>query len=216
MQDLASRPIGRRSWWRSTPHVCLVLFGAVWIALAIAPWDRGAWVLENAPTVVGVGATVLTFRRFRFSDRAYVQATLFLLLHTIGSHFTYSETPMGDWLSDAMGLGRNHYDRLVHFAFGALMLRATREVFFRPPAAMPRQRELWISVALISAWGCGYELLEWLTASVVDPLAGTAFLGTQGDPWDAQKDLLAAACGSFVGAALEAMPFTKRDGARAA
>lgn len=185
------------------PQACLAFFVTLWVLLAVAPLDRATWALENIPTGIAVPLAIVTFRRFRFSDRAYVRATLFLLLHTIGSHYTYSTTPPGVWLQLALGLSRNHYDRIVHAAFGVLMLTPTRELFFRAPAMVPFGRQLGISIGLIAAWGAGYEILEWLTAIVADPASGTAFLGTQGDPWDAQKDLLAACSGSVVGAFLE-------------
>ena len=187
----------------ATPYLCLATFAAGWVLLAIAPWDRATWMLENIPTLIAVPLAVATFRRFRFSDRAYVHATIFLLLHTLGSHYTYSTTPIGDWMRAMLGLGRNHYDRVVHFSFGLLMLAPSRERFFRPPAVVPVDRQVGLSIALIAAWGCGYEILEWLIAIVADPTAGIAFLGTQGDPWDSQKDLLAAVAGALVGAIIE-------------
>jgi putative membrane protein len=181
----------------------LVVFALIWLALAIAPWERGAWLLENMLTAVAVPLAIGTFRRFRFSDRAYVQATAFLLLHTLGSHYTYSRTPLGDLGRAVFGLTRNHYDRAVHFAFGLLMLSACRELFFRSPARMPFGRQLGLSLALIAAFSGFYEMLEWLTAIAADPAAGIAFLGTQGDVWDAQKDSACAIAGAVLGAMLE-------------
>ncbi len=186
------------------PKFCLSFFASAWLLLAIAPWNRGAWLLENLPTVAGLAFLVATFKRFRFSDRAYLQITLFLLLHTLGSHYTYSATPIGDWVRDVFQLGRNHYDRVVHFAFGALLLLPNRELIFRPPARAPWARQLVVSVAMIAAWSAGYEILEWWTARLADPSAGTAFLGTQGDDWDAQKDMCCAVTGAVLAAMLEA------------
>lgn len=188
------------------PALCLVVFLVAWSALAIAPRNREDWLLENLPTFVAVPLVVWGSRRFRFSDRAYVQGTLFLVLHTIGSHYTYSEVPLGSWLRDALGLARNHYDRLVHCAFGALMLRPIRELGF----GRGRQRRpgevgtLYFSVAGVALWSMLYEIAEWLTARLVDPAAGTAFLGTQGDPWDAEKDMACAFVGALTAAAVEA------------
>jgi len=181
----------------------------LWLLLAIAPWERGAWLLENILTVVSVPLAIVTFRRFRFSDRSYVQGTAFLVLHTIGSHYTYARTPLGDLARAALGLSRNHYDRAVHFAFGLLMLSACRELFFRPPARMPFGRQLGLSVALVAAFGGAYETMEWLTAIVADPKAGIAFLGIQGDVWDAQKDFVSAVAGAVLACLLELRLMTK-------
>ena len=174
----------------------------VWTALAIAPTYRADWLLENVPTFIGVPIAVLGYRRFRFSDRAYVQATIFLVLHTIGSHYTYSEVPLGNWVRDALGLARNHYDRVVHFAFGLLMVRPIREIGFRDRPLRPFAT-FYFSVAGAALWSLLYEVLEWLVASVADPAAGTAYLGTQGDPWDAEKDMALATLGAVLAALVE-------------
>jgi len=189
------------------PIACLGVFLVVWTALAIAPRFRADWLLENYPTFIAVPALVWGWRRFRFSNRAYVQGTLFLLLHTVGSHYTYSEVPVGDWVRDAFGLARNHYDRLVHFAFGALLLRPIRELGFgrgrrRAPGELAT---LYFSVSGVAFWSMLYEIVEWVTARIADPAAGTAYLGTQGDPWDAEKDMACALVGSLLAAGVEAL-----------
>jgi putative membrane protein len=141
-------------------------------------------------------------RRRPLSDVAYVQVAVFLSLHTIGSHYTYSEVPLGDWLRDALGLARNHYDRLVHFAFGLLLLRPLRELVLEPAPALGRAAVAWLSVAQILACSAIYELIEWMVATIADPAAGTAYLGTQGDQWDAQRDMLCAAAGALLALAI--------------
>ncbi len=180
------------------PLGCLLVFGVVWSSLAVAPSYRDAWLLENLLNFIAVPTLVLTYRRFRFSDRAYVQMTGFLLLHAVGSHYTYSEVPAGAWVQDLLGLSRNHYDRLVHFAFGALMLRPLRELSLGTAVGLGPIALAWLGVAGIAACSVAYETLEWLTAITVDPDAGTAFLGTQGDPWDAQKDSALACAGALL------------------
>jgi putative membrane protein len=187
----------------SSPAACLAVFLAVWTALAIAPRYRADWLLENLPIFIGVPLAVLGYRRFRFSNRAYVQATVFLILHTIGSHYTYSEVPLGDWMRDALHLSRNHYDRLVHFAFGALMLRPVRELGFSHGRTPGRLAELYFSAAGVACWSAIYEIVEWLVAASADPAAGTAYLGTQGDVWDAQKDMALALGGALLAIGLE-------------
>lgn len=179
------------------PLACLVVFAVVWTALGIAPSYREHWVLENLPVFLAVPPAIFTYRRFRFSDRAYVQMTVFLILHSVGAHYTYSEVPAGAWLSELFGWSRNHYDRFVHFAFGVLLLRPVRELAFRPGREPGPWAVALLGVAAVGALSASYEIIEWLTAIVADPQAGTAFLGTQGDEWDAQKDM-ALACGGGV------------------
>ena len=188
---------------------CLTVFAVVWSALAIAPSYRADWLLENAPTFIGVPLAVAGYRRFRFSDRAYVQATLFLVLHSIGAHYTYSEVPFGAWMQNAFGLGRNHFDRLVHFSFGLLMLRPVRELGFRPGRAPGRVALFYFSVAGVALWSLLYEVVEWAVAAVVDPAAGTAYLGTQGDAWDAEKDMALAVLGGVIAATYEIFPLRR-------
>lgn len=195
------------------PGWCLAVFSLVWIGSGIAPRHREDWLLENLPTAIAVPAAVWGYRRFRFSDRAYVQATAFAILHAIGSHYTYSEVPAGDWARALLGLSRNHYDRFVHFAFGLLMLRPVRELGFwrgRPG----RFGELAFAVAGVGLWSVLYEIAEWTIASIVDPSAGTAFLGTQGDQWDAQKDMACALAGALLAAGVERALDRRRAGRR--
>jgi putative membrane protein len=133
--------------------------------------------------------------------------SVFMLLHAIGGHYTYAQVPLGDWLKDALGLSRNHFDRVVHFSFGLLLMRPMRELGFRNAPHLGRFAKLYFSVAGIGLWSMAYEILEWLVAIIVDPAAGTAYLGTQGDVWDAQKDMACALVGALVAAL-----FQYRDG----
>jgi len=199
----AAPEVAARSDAHAVPAACLALFLVVWTGLAIAPRYRADWVLENLLSFVGVPLAVLGYRRFRFSNRAYIQATTFLILHTIGSHYTYSEVPFGDWMRDLLHLSRNHYDRLVHLAFGVLMLRPVRELGFSRGRTPGRVAVLYFSAAGVACWSAFYEVVEWLVAAVADPAAGTAYLGTQGDVWDAQKDMALALCGALLASGLE-------------
>jgi putative membrane protein len=188
---------------RVIPVLCLAVFTLVWLPLAIAPRNRADWLLENLLTFAAVPVAVASYRKRPLSDAAYVQGTAFMILHTVGSHYTYSEVPAGDWLRDAFGLARNHYDRLVHFAFGLLMLQPLRETVMRQPERLAPLTAAWLSVAQILACSAAYELIEWAVAAWVDPAAGTAYLGTQGDQWDAQKDMACAAVGAVLAALRE-------------
>jgi putative membrane protein len=178
----------------------LIAFLAFWSALAVSPRYRDDWILENLPTMVAVPVVVFAHRRFRFSDRAYVQGTVFLALHTIGSHYTYSEVPLGDWVRDALAQTRNHYDRLVHLAFGVLLYRPVQELAFHRSARVGAFARRYLTFTAVASWSLLYEVLEWLVAVRVDPAAGTAFLGTQGDGWDAPKDMALACLGALVAA----------------
>src|SRR4029453_3001038 len=147
----------------------------------------------------------------RFSDRSYVQMTIFLILHTIGSHYTYSEVPIGNWARDTLGLARNHYDRVVPFCFGFLMLRPVRELGFWRGRPGPVS-ELTFCVAAVALWSVLYEAVEWAVAAIVDPAAGTAYLGTEGDQWDAQKAMTLAVGGAVRAAILEWQLDRRRPG----
>lgn len=187
----------------TVPAVCLGLWLVVWVACAISPHDRTDWLLENLLTFAGVGFLAGTFRWFRFSDRAYVLITIFMVLHAIGGHYTYSEVPIGYWLKDWLGLERNHFDRVVHFSFGLLMLRPMREIGFRNDPHLGRWAKLYFCTAGVGLWSMVYEVIEWVVATIVDPSAGTAYLGTQGDVWDAQKDMGLALLGAFIASAFQ-------------
>jgi putative membrane protein len=185
------------------PCLLLGLFAVLWALLAIAPWYRQDWLLENLLVFVAVPVLVFTARSLRFSNFAYTCLFLFFVLHEIGAHYTYSEVPWRDWLQSA-GIdgtrftGRNHYDRLVHFAYGLLMLPATWELFQQRAPATRIWRYL-MPVMFIMGHSVVYELIEWAAAEAFGGDLGEAYLGTQGDTWDAQKDMALASLGAVLG-----------------
>lgn len=186
------------------PQVLLAGYLVIWLWLAIAPVDRRDWMLENILAVTFVTILVVTYRRFRFSDLSYVLLTAFLLLHAIGAHYTYSEVPLGFWLRDGLGLVRNHFDRFVHFAYGVLLVVPIREWLTRSAGV----RGAWataLPVAVVLAQSGFFEVVEAVIAELVSPELGSAYLGTQGDEWDAQKDMGAAMAGAFVATILTAV-----------
>ena len=185
------------------PAVCLAIFLGVWLFLAWSPSDRPTWLLENLPTFVIVPCLAFSIRRFRFSNRAYLQGLLFLVLHTIGAHYTYSLVPVGEALRALFGFGRNHYDRIVHFAFGLLAYGPVRELAFHRAPNVRRFAQLALSFTTIAFFALGYELVEWWVAVIIAPEAGTRFLATQGDEWDAQQDMAMACAGALIAAAFE-------------
>ncbi len=178
-------------------QILLAWYVLFWIVMAASPLDRTDWVLENILVFAALGLLVGTYKIFPLSDLSYILITFFMTLHTIGSHWTYAQVPLGFWIQEAFGLSRNHFDRIVHFCFGLLMAYPIREVFLRVASV----RGFWayylpFDVAL--AFSGAYEIMEWLVAAMVAPEAGDAWLGTQGDIWDAQKDMGLAAVGAFV------------------
>ena len=120
-----------------------------------------------------------------------------MILHVIGSHYTYAEVPFGDTLQEWFGSDRNMYDRLVHFLFGFFLAYPVREVFMRLSKAKGVW-SFWFPIELTFAFSAIYELIEWAGAIYADPAAGLAFLGAQGDVWDAQKDMALAGLGSII------------------
>jgi len=169
----------------------------VWIVTAIAPLDRHDWFLENLLVVAVVIVLVGTYRFVPLSDLSYLLSTLFLTLHAVGAHYTYSEVPLGFWMRDTFGLARNPFDRVVHFCFGLLMAYPIREAFLRVANA----RGFWayyLPLDVTLAFSALYEIIEMVIATLVAPGTGDAWLGTQGDVWDAQKDMGLAALGALL------------------
>ncbi len=136
-------------------------------------------------------------RRLVLSNFSYALVFVFMTLHAVGAHYTYSLTPPGFWIRDAFGLDRNHYDRIVHFAFGLLLTYPLRELARR----VLHVHGFWsygIPLVAVLSLSSGYEILESWAARIVDPELGTAFVGTQGDEWDAQKDMSLALLGAVL------------------
>jgi putative membrane protein len=169
----------------------------LWGWLAIEPVDRGDWLLENVLAIALVVALVLSIRRFQFSDLSYVFLTLFLTLHAVGAHYTYAKVPFGFWLQDVFDLSRNPFDRIVHFGYGLLLGYPLRELLVRL-AGVRGWWSYYLPVSATLAQSGLFEVIEAVAAQMVSPELGTAYLGTQGDEWDAQKDMAAALAGAMV------------------
>ena len=184
------------------PAGLLLCYGLLWTWLAIAPVNRRDWLLENLLAFALVLLLTLTYRRFQLSTLSYCLMTFFMTLHAVGAHYTYAEVPLGFWLQDLWSLSRNPFDRIVHFAYGVLLAYPVREILRR----LAGVRGLWsyaLSVSSILAQSGLFEIIESIVAALVSPDLGNAYLGTQGDEWDAQKDMAAA-----LGGAVLAMVFT--------
>jgi putative membrane protein len=179
----------------------LLLYGAVWIWAAVNPAEFHTWLLENLLVVAAAIFAVWLYRVRPLSDVSSILILIFMVLHAVGAHYTYSLVPLGEWMKAWGGLERNHYDRIIHFGFGLLITYPVRELLQRSGIT----RAGWVgffAFAIISTASGIYELMEWVTAVVVEPEAGTAFLGTQGDPFDSQKDHVLALVGSLAVLAL--------------
>ena len=175
--------------------VCWLI--VLWIITAIEPFNQRDWFLENLLVFFYGTLLVLTYRRFAFSSLSYLLFTVFMSLHLVGAHYTYAEVPFGFWLQDALGMTRNHYDRIVHFSFGLLIAYPFRELLMRA-AGVVRSWSYLLAVCIVLAFSGFYEVIEGIVAMIVDPELGMAYLGTQGDVWDAQKDTFLAFCGSVI------------------
>lgn len=175
----------------------MAVYATVWAWAAVNPLHPEDWLLENLLVFAAVGFSIWLCRVCPLSDLSNALTTVFLILHTVGSHYTYSLVPLGDWMKDAFGFERNHYDRVIHFAFGLLMTYPLRELLLRSTITAAGWAGFFAFV-LVSTCSGVYELIEWGAAVVVDPEAGLAFLGTQGDPFDTQKDHALALLGSLL------------------
>ena len=173
-----------------------------------APADRGDWLLENALVAIAIPLLVFGYRSLRFSGLSYAALFVFFCLHEVGAHFTYSIVPYPQWLDwlpglswSGLGGARNHYDRVVHFSYGFLLMPAVFELFARRAAL----RGVWrwiVPVTFVMAHSMVYELVEWGAAVVFGGELGQTYLGTQGDEWDAQKDMFLATVGSIIATCL--------------
>ena len=176
----------------------LVLWLVVlWVITAINPLYPQDWLLENLLVFFYAALLIFTYRWFRFSNLSYALFTLFLSFHLLGAHYTYAETPPGFWFQAVFDLERNHYDRFVHFCFGLLIAYPFREILMRQ-SGLSREWSYFLTVCVVLAFSAFFEVLESIAAMIVSPELGNAYLGTQGDEWDAQKDSFLAFVGAIV------------------
>ncbi|HET6398672.1 MAG TPA: DUF2238 domain-containing protein [Candidatus Thermoplasmatota archaeon] len=193
------------------PLACVAGLAVVWVWAAIAPLSRSDWALEQILVVLAVGAAAATYRWRPVSDLSYALLALFLAVHLVGSHWSYSNVPGFDW---GTGTHQNVYDRLVHFLFGALLwLPATELLRWVMPPPLARGAAGVVAVFAASAL---YEVIEWVVVLIVAPELGAEFLGAQGDPFDAVKDMALGLAGGVAAAALAlaARPALRRSRAR--
>jgi putative membrane protein len=182
-----------------------LIFSVEFLYLAIAPHNRSDWALENALVLIFIIILGWSYKRFPLSNTSYSLIFVFMCLHEIGSHYTYSLVPydhfftvnLGFSLNEVMGWERNHFDRLLHFLFGLLLVYPVGEVY----RGIAGAKGLWayfFPLEFVMAASMLYEVIEWAAAELFGGDLGVAYLGTQGDVWDAQKDMVLATSGALL------------------
>lgn len=206
----------RFRWQKAIPHRQYlaglgVLLGIIFIGLGLHPHDRGTWALENGPTILFVIAVAAFHKHLLLSRVSYTLIFIFICLHQIGAHYSYARVPYDNWfqalfgtrLNSLFGWERNHFDRLVHFLYGLLLAYPIREVFLR----VGNVRGFWgyfLPLDLTMSTSMLFELLEWATA-VIFGNGASDYIGTQGDEWDAQKDMALASLGALLAMTVTAL-----------
>jgi putative membrane protein len=173
-----------------------LIYLAWWVFMAMRPLDFADWMMENVLVVLGVALLLFTARGFPLSRISYTCIFVFMMLHALGAHYTYAKVPYQEWFPALAG-GRNHFDRLVHFCYGLLLSYPIREMFLR----IGNVRGFWgyfLPLDLTMSTSMLYELIEWGAAVTVGKDLGAAYLGTQGDIWDAHKDMALASLGALL------------------
>ncbi len=185
---------------RATARALFALYVMLFAWAAIDPFDRQTWWAENIPIILIAALLVILYARgFVFSAMAYALMSVLLFLHTVGGHYTFERVPF-DFITNLFGFERNHYDRVAHFSVGFYAF-AIAEVLVRSRAVRSRIVLALFPVFTIAFVAMSYELIEWWYAVAAGGTAGAAFLGSQGDVWDAQEDMLADTLGAIVATA---------------
>jgi len=194
---------------RREPAILLALTLVCLAISRIGAAEPGTWVLEVFPIFLAIPVLVATAKRFPLTPLAYRLLFLHALILMVGGHYTYAKVPLGFWVQDALHLGRNHYDRLGHFAQGFVPAIIAREVLLR---RSPLERGKWLFflvTCVCVATSASYELIEWL-AALLGGSSADAFLGTQGDVWDTQWDMFMALVGAIAAQVLLARLHDRR------
>ena len=195
---IAAVEADRREAGRRREPLILLVAGLLALATsAIRPRDSFTWVLEVAPIFIGVPLLLWSHARFPLTPLLYRLLLVHALILMVGGHYTYAEVPLGFWVRDALGLARNHYDRLGHFAQGFVPAILAREVLRRKVRLPPGGWLFFLVVCVCLAFSAFYEFTEWW-AAMIGGSGADAFLGTQGDVWDTQWDMFLALIGAIT------------------
>ncbi len=180
------------------PSILLGIFTLIWTFLAISPLYREVWIAENILSVTLVLLLVITYKYFRFSNLSYTLLFIFLILHTIGAHYSYSEMPLFDLLKNWLNLSRNHYDRVVHFLFGVVFYFPIQVIIYKKLKIKKIWSHFFTFMVIIGLKGI-FEIIEVGYSLVAESeLVETNYLGMQGDIWDAQKDMFLGMIGAGI------------------
>ncbi len=192
------------------PHFLLGAYVIEFLLLAISPYDRAVWLTENLTVLpIVVLLCVLYAKNIRFSNLSYILMSVLIYMHTIGGHYTFALVPF-DWFNNFFGFERNMYDRVAHATVGFYAYPLI-EMLLRYKVVTKKWFAYLSSVAVIMAIAAAYELFEWQYAILSDPEAGIAVLGSQGDIWDAQKDMLMDTLGGLFGMVLFVFTHGKKN-----
>lgn len=186
-------PFRKNIWMK----IYLVVFVLIWISTLLGTTDMNNWLLENTLVFIFLPCLFFYYRKYQFSDTSYLLLCIYLCLHVYGAKYTYAENPFGYWLQEVFHSSRNHYDRIVHFSFGFLLAYPMRELFLRG-LNYPKWVAWILPIEITLSISAFYELIEWAVADVFFKAQGDAYLGTQGDIWDAQKDIFLAFTGAIL------------------
>lgn len=179
-------------------HILLGVSLLVFAWSLIHPYDYGVWFFEILAPVAEVAVLALSFRRFRFSNLAFVLVGIHFIVLAIGAHYTYAEMPLFNWLKIHFDLARNYYDRVGHFCQGFIPAILAREILLRTTPLKSGKMTGFLSVCMCLAISAFWELLEMWMVKLFHSDSGQEWLGTQGDPWDTQNDMLMALIGSIL------------------
>lgn len=181
--------------------ILLAILLSILIWSVINPKDLFIWFLEVLPVLIGVMVLIYIYPKYKFSNFVYVLITIEAIILIVGGHYTYAEMPVFNWVRDTFGLSRNYYDRLGHFAQGFIPAIIAREVLIRNEVISKKKYLFFIVICICLAISASYELIEFGVAKFTGNSA-EAFLGTQGDIWDTQWDMLMALIGSITSLSL--------------
>lgn len=176
--------------------ILVAIYAVLFTVLAFNPVERGTWFAENLTVWIILGIILILYAcKIRFSKTAYALAFVLIYLHTIGGHYTFALVPF-DYVTNAFDFKRNHFDRVAHFSVGFYAF-AIAEWLYAKKLVGNRFMLFTYPILFIATVAMSYEIIEWIFAANAAPEAGLAYLGSQGDIWDAQKDMLADTLGAI-------------------
>ena len=180
---------------QKTPFILAIFITATITLSAINPHQVDVYIAEIIPVVIIFLIFVSTYKKFQFSNTAYILCSIWIVLHTIGAHYTFANVPFG-FITELFNFERNHFDRVAHFSIGLFAYAIAEFVYKKRYTNF--FTSIFLALSTIMAIACAYEIIEWIFAIVQDNEVGLEFLGSQGDIWDAQKDMFADTLGAIT------------------